>query len=67
MNRNQVAASVAKSKERNPEKFCPVNRCLWRTGDGSRCPRHGGPGAAAYKAERDFVKAFTPNKFGEYA
>lgn len=37
-----VAAAVRKSKEKNPEKFCPYPRCLWRTGDGSYCPRHGG-------------------------
>jgi hypothetical protein len=35
-----VAASVAKSKEAHPEQFCPSQRCLWRTGNGSRCPRH---------------------------
>lgn len=34
-----VAASVAEAKRRHPEKFCPVDRCLWRTG-GGRCPRH---------------------------
>ncbi len=40
MTRNQVAASVRKSKEAHPEKFCPVPNCLWRTGDGSKCPKH---------------------------
>lgn len=35
-----IAATVAKRKKKNPEKFCPARRCLWRTGDGSRCPRH---------------------------
>lgn len=35
-----IQAKVAQDKEREPEKFCPVRRCLWRTGDGSRCPRH---------------------------
>lgn len=38
----KVAAQVAKSKERHPEKFCPAPKCLWRTG-GGYCPRHGGP------------------------
>jgi len=37
-----VAASVAKSKSEHPEQFCPVERCLWRTG-GGRCPRHPDP------------------------
>ncbi len=41
MTRNGVAASVAENKERNPGKYCPVNRCLWRTG-GGYCPRHAG-------------------------
>ena len=39
MTRNGVAASVAENKERNPGKYCPVKRCLWRTG-GGYCPRH---------------------------
>ena len=28
-------------KEKNPSLYCP--RCLWMTGDGRPCPRHGGP------------------------
>ena len=40
MNRGQVAAKVAESKRLHPERFCPASRCLWRTGDGSPCPRH---------------------------
>ena len=39
MTRNGVAASVAQNKERNPGKYCPAKRCLWRTG-GGYCPRH---------------------------
>ncbi len=39
MNRNQVAASVAKNKESHPERYCPAPRCLWSTG-GGYCPRH---------------------------
>ncbi len=35
-----VAAQVAKSKEKYPEKFCPAPRCLWRTVRGTTCPRH---------------------------
>jgi hypothetical protein len=35
-----VAANVAQHKENHPELYCPVRRCLWRTGDGSNCPRH---------------------------
>ncbi len=40
MTRGSVAASVRKSKEAHPDKFCPVPTCLWRTGDGSKCPKH---------------------------
>jgi len=36
----RVAAQVAAEKQEHPERFCPVKKCLWRTGDGSRCPRH---------------------------
>ena len=42
MTRNQVAAKVAADKAENPDKFCPVKRCLWKTGDGTHCPRHKG-------------------------
>ena len=34
-----IQAKVALDKEKRPEKFCPVHRCLWRTG-GGYCPRH---------------------------
>lgn len=34
--------SARVTKEKHPEFYCPVTRCLWRTGDGSRCPKHGG-------------------------
>jgi len=34
------AASVALDKQRKPERYCPAIRCLWRTGDGTYCPRH---------------------------
>lgn len=33
------AANVAQHKEKHPELYCPVRRCLWRTGGGN-CPRH---------------------------
>lgn len=36
----RTAAKIAADKELHPEKYCPQPRCLWRTGDGSRCPRH---------------------------
>lgn len=36
----RIAAKVAKDKEQHPQKFCPVQRCLWRTPDGTLCPRH---------------------------
>ncbi len=39
MTRGSVAAKVAANKEQHPERFCPVKRCLWRTG-GPYCPRH---------------------------
>lgn len=39
----RIAARVAQDKREHPEKFCPIDRCLWRTGDGSRCPRHPAP------------------------
>lgn len=35
-----TAAKVAKHKAEHPEMYCPHKRCLWRTGDGSHCPRH---------------------------
>ena len=34
-----TASKVAANKEHHPDKYCPVPRCLWRTG-GGRCPRH---------------------------
>jgi hypothetical protein len=34
-----TASKVAASKLAHPEMYCPVPRCLWRTG-GGRCPRH---------------------------
>lgn len=36
------AAQVAQRKREKPWLYCPVPRCLWRTGDGTLCPRHGG-------------------------
>ncbi len=35
-----TAAKVAAHKEKHPEMYCPTKKCLWRTGDGSHCPRH---------------------------
>ena len=35
-----VARSVREAKEKYPERYCPTPGCLWRTGDGSYCPRH---------------------------
>lgn len=35
-----TASKVAKDKERHPEKFCPIDRCLWKNGTGNLCPRH---------------------------
>lgn len=39
MNRGQIAASVAASKEKRPSEYCPVKNCLWYT-KGGYCPRH---------------------------
>jgi len=47
-----VAAKVAESKRLHPDQFCPVDRCLWRTG-GGRCPRHPAP-ALPVQAARPF-------------
>ena len=59
MNRNTVAAKVAKNKAAHPERYCSRKGCLWALRSGP-CPKHD-------PAEREFVKAFTPNKYGEYA
>jgi hypothetical protein len=40
MSHNSVAASVRKDKEKHPEKYCPITKCLWKTKDGSPCPNH---------------------------
>ena len=40
---SSTAATVAMRKRTKPELYCPADRCLWMTGDGRRCPRHGGP------------------------
>jgi len=40
MGRRKTAANVAGQKRKHPENFCPTRDCLWRTGDGSYCPRH---------------------------
>lgn len=38
-----VGQSERQRKEAKPHLYCPDRRCLWMTGDGRRCPRHGGP------------------------
>lgn len=38
-----VAQSERLRKEAKPHLYCPARGCLWLTGDGRRCPRHGGP------------------------
>ena len=45
----RIAATVARSKEQHPERYCPERRCLWRTG-GGYCPRH----AYLHPAPSDF-------------
>lgn len=37
-----AAKSARQRKEAHPELYCPVGRCLWRTG-GDRCPKHPAP------------------------
>lgn len=37
----RVQIRVALDKAAHPERYCPVAKCLWRTG-GGLCPRHGG-------------------------
>jgi hypothetical protein len=41
MSHGSAAKAAREAKERHPEQFCPVGRCLWRTG-GGRCPKHPG-------------------------
>lgn len=36
---SNIQAKVAQDKENHPDYFCPIGRCLWRTG-GGYCPRH---------------------------
>jgi len=40
--RAQVARDVTAAKAKHPEQFCPRPGCLWRTGTGCLCPKHGG-------------------------
>ena len=42
MSRNTVAGAVRRAKEDRPERYCPAQNCLWRTG-GGYCPRHKAP------------------------
>ncbi|MGA2886216.1 MAG: hypothetical protein ABSE80_13895 [Halobacteriota archaeon] len=35
-----TASKVAEDKLNHPHKFCPAQKCLWKTGDGSYCPKH---------------------------
>jgi hypothetical protein len=34
-----IAKRVRERKEKHPELYCPMARCLWRTG-GPPCPKH---------------------------
>lgn len=38
-----VQASTGLRKQEKPHLYCPSHACLWMTGDGRPCPRHGGP------------------------
>jgi hypothetical protein len=38
MSHNSTAKRVREDKLNHPHKFCPA--CLWKTMDGSYCPRH---------------------------
>lgn len=55
---SQVAADVRSRKEARPDLYCP--KCLWMTGDGSACPRHGGPAWSPERAARARAKALAP-------
>lgn len=48
---SSVAKSVRMAKESRPENYCPVPRCLWRTG-GGYCPRHA-PAASSSGENRE--------------
>ena len=56
-----VAASVAQNKERNPGKYCPAKRCLWRTG-GGYCPRHAQQPVLATDAEIRAASRLLPER-----
>lgn len=54
MSRGSVAASVRKSKDAHPERYCPVKNCLWRLKEGQvLCPKHAQAEAEEIRAERD--------------
>lgn len=40
MTHSSVAASVRKTKEAHPERYCPVKNCLWSLRSGP-CRKHG--------------------------
>lgn len=40
MNYGQVAKRARENKERHPEKYCPVNGCLWCVLRSGPCPKH---------------------------
>lgn len=37
-----IAQAERVRKEAKPHLYCPESKCLWMTGDGRACPRHGG-------------------------
>lgn len=39
---SRIQVKVALDKEANPDLYCPTRKCLWKTFDGSKCPRHNG-------------------------
>lgn len=61
-----IQAKVALDKQKHPERFCPVYRCLWKTAKlnhatqqhegGGYCPRH-----AAYEEQMEKAKIETAN------
>ena len=62
---SSIQVKVALRKEAKPELYCPERKCLWETGDGSRCPRHGGrrPRPGVFDMRRELGRAPTAQEY----
>lgn len=40
---SSAQSAEGRRKTEKPGLYCPTRGCLWMTGDGRKCPRHGGP------------------------